>query len=158
QFKLAKPYQSAAANGINRSALLASLYEQVDAVNAARPPRYNVTAGGLSVGLAASLALWGNAGNWEYAVILIGGIIIHEAGHALAMLTFGYRDIRILFIPLLGAVATGTAREIATWKQAVVLLAGPLPGLIAAIGFLVFRGLHPFETTFLDFSKIAVVA
>jgi Zn-dependent protease len=156
--KLAKPYQSSLTAGALRSAFFARAYEQIDAINAARPPRPNVSAGLLILTLAASLALWGNLFDWEYALILTGVILVHEAGHAIAMRAFGYRDISMFFIPFLGAAVTGTPKEIAAWKQAVMLLAGPVPGLLAALAFFVYRGFYPFETGAYDYGKIAVIA
>jgi Zn-dependent protease len=156
--KLAKPYQSPLTTGALRSAFFARAYEQIDAINAARPARPNVTAGILILTLAASLALWGNLFDWKYALILTGVLLVHEAGHAIAMRAFGYRDINMFFIPFFGAAVTGTAKEIAAWKQAVVVLAGPVPGLLAALAFFVYRGFYPFETGSFDYGKIAVVA
>lgn len=63
--------------------------------------------------------------------MLVGVLMVHELGHALGMLLFGYRDVRIFFIPLFGAAASGRQYGVAKWKQAVVLLLGPMPGLIA---------------------------
>ncbi len=63
--------------------------------------------------------------------LLIGVLFVHELGHALGMRVFGYTDVRIFFIPLFGAAAAGRKRGVARWKEGVVLLMGPLPGLIA---------------------------
>jgi Zn-dependent protease len=156
--KLAEPYQSTLTGGALRSAFFARAYEQIDALNAAKPPRPNVTAGILILTLAASLALWGNLFDWEYALVLAGVLLVHEAGHAIAMRAFGYRDISMFFVPFFGAAVTGTPREIPAWKQAVILLAGPVPGLLAALAFFVYRGFHPFESGSFDYGKIAVVA
>ena len=50
------------------------------------------------------------------------------------MRAFGYRDITMFFIPFFGAMVTAKPREpIATWKEAIILLAGPLPGLILGL-------------------------
>lgn len=62
---------------------------------------------------------------------LVGVLMVHELGHALGMLVFGYSDVRIFFIPLFGAAAAGRKRNVTRWKEGVVLLMGPLPGLIA---------------------------
>jgi Zn-dependent protease len=156
--KLAKPYQSPLTIGALRSTFFTRAYEQIDAINAARPPRPNVTAGLLILTLAASLALWGNLFDWEFAAILAGVLLVHEAGHAIAMRAFGYRDISMFFVPFLGAAVTGTVKEIPAWKQAIVLLAGPVPGLLAALAFFIYRGFYPFETGSFDYGKIAAVA
>jgi hypothetical protein len=47
-----------------------------------------------------------------------------------AMRGFGYRDLKIFFIPFFGAAVSGKRVDVATWKQAVVSLAGPLPGIV----------------------------
>ncbi|MBW4599768.1 MAG: tetratricopeptide repeat protein [Calothrix sp. FI2-JRJ7] len=65
-------------------------------------------------------------------------IMLHEAGHLIAMHLCGYRDTSMLFLPFLGAVATASQKYDTTLTQNVwVLLAGPLPGLILGI-FLAF--------------------
>lgn len=60
-------------------------------------------------------------------------IIIHEMGHFLAMKYFKYSDLGIFFIPLLGAYVSGTKREVSQKESAVILLAGPLPGILLGI-------------------------
>ena len=156
--KLAKPYSSAVSDGPHRSQLYARIYDQIEAVNAAKPPRPNVTAGLLILTAAVSLAFWGNFFDWTFAVILVAVILLHEGGHALAMRVFGYRDISMFFIPMIGAAVTGTPKEMPVWKQAIMLLAGPVPGLVAALAFFVYRGFYPFETPYFDFGQAAMVA
>ena len=67
----------------------------------------------------------------ETVAILFGVLLVHELGHALAMKAFGYRNLQILFIPFFGAVASGSKRDVAPWQEIVVLLAGPVPGIVA---------------------------
>ena len=62
--------------------------------------------------------------------LLVVVLFLHELGHALAMRALGYRDVQILFLPMFGAVATGRRTSSALWRECVVLLAGPLPGLL----------------------------
>ena len=73
---------------------------------------------------------------WQAIAWLIAIIFIHELGHYLAMKFFKYKDLTIFFIPLLGAVAGGSKEQISQKEKAIVLLAGPLPGII--IGLIVF--------------------
>jgi len=63
-------------------------------------------------------------------VILVAVLMVHEGGHYLAMRAFGYRDLKVFFIPFFGAVATGRRGGVDAWKEAVVSLMGPLPGLV----------------------------
>ncbi|BAZ08352.1 peptidase M50 [Calothrix sp. NIES-4071] len=68
-------------------------------------------------------------------------IMLHEAGHLIAMKLCGYRDTSMLFLPFLGAVATAREKDDTTLAQNVwVLLAGPLPGLILGILLAIIAG------------------
>lgn len=82
-----------------------------------------VVTGLLYVGLGA--AQW----DWKFVAILIPVLMFHEAGHLIAMWTFGYRNLKMFFIPFLGAAASGRNHNVAGWKKALVALAGPLPGI-----------------------------
>ncbi len=63
-------------------------------------------------------------------------LLFHELGHYLAMRWFGYRNLRMFFIPFFGAAVAGKHYNIPGWKKAVVALAGPVPGIAvgAALG------------------------
>ena len=69
------------------------------------------------------------AWNLKTVALLIPILLFHELGHYLAMLAFGYRNLRMFFIPLFGAAVTGRNYNVAAWKKAVVSLMGPLPGI-----------------------------
>lgn len=73
--------------------------------------------------------------------ILVFVLLLHEAGHFVGMRAFGYRDVRMFFIPFLGGAVSGKASGVAPYKQAIVLLLGPLPGLIVA--FILALGVPP---------------
>jgi len=68
-------------------------------------------------------------------VILIGVLLLHELGHFAAMTIFGYRDVRLFFIPLFGGAVFGKAANVSTTKKSIVYLAGPVPGIL--LGFVV---------------------
>jgi Zn-dependent protease len=74
---------------------------------------------------AAMALLW----NTYVAVVILAVITLHEGGHALAMRLFGYRDIHVFFVPLLGAVTVGRPAVTTVRDRLAVLMAGPLPGL-----------------------------
>ncbi|KAF0811590.1 hypothetical protein IGB42_03879 [Andreprevotia sp. IGB-42] len=93
----------------------------------------------LGTGLVALLG-WALYANWQTGLALIIILLVHEAGHALAMRLFGYGDVKMFFLPFLGAVVTGQPKSVAAWKQAVMYLAGPLPGLIAGVVLLLTLG------------------
>jgi Zn-dependent protease len=71
--------------------------------------------------------------NWAWLLILTAIVIFHELGHFLAMKVFHYKELGIFFIPLLGAYASGTKREVSQKQSAIILLAGPLPGIIVGV-------------------------
>lgn len=78
------------------------------------------------------VALGGLSWGWK-AVLFIGvAVALHELGHVLAMRVFGYKNVRMLFIPLFGGLATGEPRELDATKNALVALAGPVFGLFTA--------------------------
>ncbi len=62
-------------------------------------------------------------------------VVLHELGHFFAMKYFRYKDLGIFFIPLLGAFASGSKREVSQKESAIILLAGPLPGIVLGIIF-----------------------
>ncbi len=79
--------------------------------------------------------------DWVWVLILTAVVVVHEMGHFLAMKLYRYTDLGIFFIPLLGAYASGTKREVSQKQSAVIILAGPVPGII--IGILInFIALH----------------
>ncbi|MEO8550025.1 MAG: site-2 protease family protein [Kofleriaceae bacterium] len=92
----------------------------------------------VTLGVFAALYLVRGGGSAVDLALIVAVLFVHELGHAAAMLAFGYRDVRIFFIPLLGAATAGRPQGVARWKQAIVLLAGPVPGLVAGVALLYF--------------------
>jgi Zn-dependent protease len=78
-------------------------------------------------------AAWGVSFGWVTVPIIIAVLLIHETGHLLGMKLFRYKNVSMLFIPMLGAAVTGTKKEATPWQEAIVLLLGPVPGLIIGI-------------------------
>jgi Zn-dependent protease len=67
---------------------------------------------------------------WVDVVLLIGVLLFHELGHWLGMRAFGFQNVRMFFIPFFGAAVSGRNTSASSWKEALVLLMGPLPGLL----------------------------
>lgn len=76
--------------------------------------------------------------SWLDVVLLIGVLLFHELGHWLGMRVFGFQDVRMFFIPFFGAAVSGRNTSAAAWKEGLVLLLGPLPGLFLGCGMLLF--------------------
>ena len=71
--------------------------------------------------------------DWEFLVLLVIVLLIHECGHYVAMLLSGYRNLKMFFIPFLGAAVSGQSYNVAGWKKTIVSLAGPVPGIMLGI-------------------------
>jgi Zn-dependent protease len=95
----------------------------------------------LAVSVLLFVNLQSGAGTWQSLALLVGVLFIHEAGHFLTMKLFGYRDVRMFFIPFLGAAVMGRRVAAAQWKQSLVALAGPLPGIALGIGVGIAAGI-----------------
>jgi stage IV sporulation protein FB len=63
-------------------------------------------------------------------LILVIVIFIHEGGHFLAMKMFGYRDMKMFFIPFFGAFVSGKSNGASPVQRAIMILSGPLPGIL----------------------------
>ncbi|WP_044891514.1 metalloprotease [Opitutus terrae] len=79
------------------------------------------------------IAIGGLNWGWRTVIFLAVAIAIHELGHVLAMRVFGYKNVRMLFLPFFGGLATGQPRELDATKNALVSLAGPLVGIASAV-------------------------
>lgn len=66
----------------------------------------------------------------EITLCLVPILFFHELGHWVAMKIFGYRNMKMFFIPMFGAAVSGVNRTVAGWKKAIVSLAGPVPGIL----------------------------
>jgi Zn-dependent protease len=79
---------------------------------------------------------------WEFVAILVGVLLFHELGHYVAMKLFGYRNLRMFFIPGFGAAVSGRHYNAPAWKRIIVSLMGPLPGIIGGTILLILSGLY----------------
>jgi Zn-dependent protease len=68
----------------------------------------------------------------NFVLYLVVVLLIHEMGHFLMMKLFKYENVRMLFVPLMGAFVQGKKRNYSQKQSFLVTLAGPIPGV--AIG------------------------
>ncbi|NOT52052.1 MAG: hypothetical protein HOP10_12335 [Chitinophagaceae bacterium] len=71
--------------------------------------------------------------SFQMLLLITSVVLFHELGHFFAMKFFRYKDLGIFFIPLLGAYVSGSKRDVSQKESAIILLAGPLPGIILGI-------------------------
>src|SRR5262245_59947466 len=111
---------------------------------------------------ATSLALYLILGYYIFrsfkTLLLITAIVLlHELGHFLAVKFYRYKDLGIFFIPLLGAYVSGTKREVSQKESAVILLAGPLPGiLLGSLFYVLWRHDPSLHIAYIPFENIAL--
>lgn len=72
----------------------------------------------------------------QFAVILLVVVIFHEFGHYLAMRMFGYKNVHMMALPLVGGVTIGFDTNPSAWRRAWMSMMGPLPGII--LGWVLF--------------------
>lgn len=67
---------------------------------------------------------------------LMAVLLVHELGHLAAMRWAGYTDLRVFFLPFIGAAASGRHDRPTPLQELVVLFAGPVPGLLIGLAAL----------------------
>ena len=92
-----------------------------------------VKAGKLLLALA-SFAAYAFLLTWQFAVIIVGMLVIHECGHLRCMKHYGMKTRGIYLIPLLGAAAVAEDDFPSRRAEATIALAGPLTGAVLAAG------------------------
>lgn len=80
---------------------------------------------------------------WVLLPALLVILVIHELGHYYAMKFFGYQDTSIFFIPFFGAAAKGEKEHLRPFEEYIILLAGPLPGILIGIGIFIATLYNP---------------
>lgn len=88
------------------------------------------------VGLAgASLAAYSYMFTWQFALIIIFAIIVHEYGHLTAMKNLGIKTKGIWLIPFVGGAAVAS-EEFGSYKnESYVAIMGPIYGILTIIPF-----------------------
>ncbi len=85
----------------------------------------------LTIGLFAALGLIGSSP--AAIAVLVAVLLLHELGHFAGMKAFGYRDVKMFFIPFFGAAVSGRETSPSASRQAIVSLLGPAPGILLGI-------------------------
>lgn len=81
--------------------------------------------------------------NIAYIAAILVVLIIHEMGHLLAMKIFNYSNVKIFIIPLIGAFTSGKKQDVSQRQLSIIILAGPIPGMIiASILYYLNKSMH----------------
>lgn len=88
-------------------------------------------------------------------LLLLGALLLHEMGHFLMMKRFKYKDLNLLFIPFIGAMVSGHKKEYSQKEITLMVLAGPLPGILLGGLFLLNNQLVN-EPVFLELGVLLI--
>lgn len=80
-----------------------------------------------------------------YIAAVLVALLVHEFGHFFAMKAFKYTNVKLFILPLLGAYVSGKKPVVSQWQMAVIILAGPVPGIIIGFVLLMYNASHPNE-------------
>lgn len=93
------------------------------------------SAKGLKVLLAGgAMAGWSILFSWQFALVLIAVLVVHEYGHVWAMKRAGLKTKGFYLIPFVGGVAIGD-RAKTHWQQVYIAMMGPCFGLVMSVSF-----------------------
>ena len=87
----------------------------------------------------------------DFVFYLVLVLFLHESGHYLMMKQFKYEDLRMLFIPLMGAFVQGSKKQYSQKESFLVIAAGPFPGVVFGLTLL-FLAQHYQQTWLLELS------
>lgn len=89
---------------------------------------------GIFVSVGGYALIWG----WRFAVGFVLLILVHELGHYLEARRQGLHPQLPVFIPFLGAYVALRGQPFDPWRNALVSVAGPVAGGVAALACLVY--------------------
>jgi Zn-dependent protease len=76
--------------------------------------------------------------NFVFHILIV--LLVHELGHFSMMKLFKYNNVRMLFIPLMGAFVQGSKETYSQKQSLIVIGAGPFPGVIIGTLLIVLAG------------------
>jgi len=89
---------------------------------------------GIFISVGAYALIWG----WRFAVGFVLLILVHELGHYVEARRQGLNPQLPVFIPFLGAYVALRGQPFDPWRNALVSVAGPVAGGIAALACLIY--------------------
>ena len=92
---------------------------------------WSLTAFSLVVFILSFLVLFSD--NIQFLIFLIVVLFIHELGHFLFMKLFKYKNVRMMFVPLMGAFVQGAKKVYSQKESFMVVMGGPIPGVLLGV-------------------------
>lgn len=99
----------------------------------------------ISLGIYAFLFYFIFNGDIAYIAAVLVVLLIHEFGHFFAMKAFNYSNVKLFVLPLLGAYVTGQKTIISQRQMSIIILAGPVPGIIIGFALVLTSFYYPSE-------------
>ncbi|MBK7667141.1 MAG: hypothetical protein IPJ32_07155 [Sphingobacteriaceae bacterium] len=84
--------------------------------------------------------------NIAYIAALLVVLLIHEFGHFFAMKLYNYQNVKLFIVPLLGAFVSGKKHSVSQKQMSIIILAGPVPGIIIGTVLYMINKTNPNET------------
>ncbi|MFA5573467.1 MAG: hypothetical protein WC994_00270 [Brumimicrobium sp.] len=75
--------------------------------------------------------------------LLLFVLIFHELGHFVFMKLFNYKQLNMLFVPFVGALVSGHKKKYSQIEGGIMVLAGPLPGIVLGATLILYNWLEP---------------
>lgn len=93
--------------------------------------------------IAVFLSLYSDRADFVFFLVLV--LLIHEFGHFSMMKRFNYDNVRMLFIPLMGAFVQGSKERYSQKESLLVVIFGPFPGILLGSIGLYLSGVYQFD-------------
>ena len=84
--------------------------------------------------------------NIGYIAAVLVVLLIHEFGHFFAMKLYNYQNVKLFIIPLLGAFVSGKKQSVSQKQMSIIILAGPVPGIIIGTALYIVNKTYDNET------------
>ena len=84
--------------------------------------------------------------NIAYIAAVLVVLLIHEFGHFFAMKLYNYQNVKLFIIPLVGAFVSGKKQSVSQKHMSIIILAGPVPGIIIGTALYIINRNYNNET------------
>ncbi|KZN29446.1 hypothetical protein N480_06905 [Pseudoalteromonas luteoviolacea S2607] len=83
--------------------------------------------------IGASVAGYAWLFSWQFALMLVACLVVHEYGHVRAMKYFGLKTKGFYLIPFVGGLAMSEEKMTTRWQDVIISLMGPAFGLFTSV-------------------------